>query len=71
MTTRVVQAIFCLFFILLPGCEKDRVYENIYDGLQKREQIVNPSNDPIPPEQQSYDAYKREREEILLPDDTK
>ena len=59
----------CLFFLLLAGCEKDRVYENIYEGMQKREQIVHPSNEPIPPEQPSYDAYKREREEVLEKDD--
>lgn len=55
----------CLFFLLLVGCEKDRIYEGIYKGMQTREQIVNPSNEPIPQEQQSYDEYKREREDSL------
>lgn len=61
--------LLCLFFLILAGCEKESVYENIYEGMQKREQIVHPSNEPIPPEQQSYDAYKREREEVLEKDD--
>jgi len=59
-----------LFFIallslLMPGCSKERVYENIYEGMQQREQIVNPPDDPVPPKHPSYDEYKREREEIL------
>jgi|GEM_PF-2695056 len=62
-------SLLCLFLILVAGCEKDSVYENIYEGLQKREQIVNPSNDPSSQEQQSYDAYKREREENLNNED--
>jgi hypothetical protein len=33
--------------------------------MKQRERIVNPSNDPIPQEQQSYDEYKREREEFI------
>jgi hypothetical protein len=43
----------------------DRVYENIYKGLQKREQIVNPSDEPIPQEHPGYEQYKRERKESL------
>lgn len=57
-----------LFLILLAGCEKDRVYEGIYEGMHKREQIVNPSDDPIPQEHQSYDEYKRDRDETLKQD---
>lgn len=60
--------LLCLFFILLAGCKKDIVYEGIYEGMHKREQIVNPSNDPIPQEHQSYDEYKRDREETLKKD---
>jgi hypothetical protein len=45
--------------------KKERVYESIYEGMKQRERIVNPSNDPIPQEQQSYDEYKREREEFI------
>jgi hypothetical protein len=54
-----------LLIIAAAGCTKDRVYENIYEGMQNREQIVNPADDPIPPTQPSYDAYKRERAKAL------
>ena len=55
----------CLLLMFMVGCSKERAYENIYEGLKKREQIVNPSNEPIPREQQSYHEYVREREEVL------
>ncbi|MEN8135409.1 MAG: hypothetical protein ABFS18_07710 [Thermodesulfobacteriota bacterium] len=59
-----------LFLVLgvVAGCEKERVYEGIYEGMQQRERIINPSNEPIPQEQQSYDEYKRERDEFLTKD---
>ena len=63
-----VMVIFSYMFLLLlfiAGCTKERVYESIYEGMKQRERIVNPSNDPIPQEQQSYDEYKREREEFI------
>ena len=69
--TRRVMAIFFHMFLLLlfiAGCTKERVYESIYEGMKQRERIVNPSNDPIPQEQQSYDEYKREREVFLKKD---
>ena len=61
--------LLCLLFLLLTGCEKDRVYESIYEGMHNREEIVNPSDDPIPQKHQSYDKYKKEREEILKNED--
>ena len=67
-----VMVIFSYMFLLLlfiAGCTKERVYESIYEGMKQRERIVNPSNDPIPQEQQSYDEYKREREVFLKKDD--
>ena len=57
-----------LLLVFVAGCEKERVYESIYEGMKQRERIVNPSNDPIPQKQQSYDEYKREREEFLKKD---
>lgn len=58
----------CLLLLFIAGCTKERVYENIYEGLKRREQIVNPSSDPIHQKQQSYDEYKRERDELLKKD---
>ena len=66
-----VMVIFSYMFLLLlfiAGCTKERVYESIYEGMKQRERIVNPSNDPIPQEQQSYDEYKREREVFVKKD---
>ena len=63
-----VMLIFSYMFLLLlfiAGCTKKIVYESIYEGMKQRERIINPSNDPIPQEQQSYDEYKREREEFI------
>lgn len=52
--------------LLAVGCTPSaRVYRNMYDGLQKREQMVNPNGGPMSQESSSYDAYQREREEIL------
>lgn len=58
----------CLLSFFIAGCAKERVYENMYEGLKKREQIINPSNESISHEQPSYDEYKREREESLKKD---
>ena len=59
----------CLLSLFIAGCAKDRVYGNMYEGLKKREQIVNPSNGSISQEQLSYDEYKREKEDSLKKDD--
>ncbi len=51
--------------LLLIGCSKEGFYEGMYRGLQQREEIVHPATDPFPPEQPSYEDYRREREEVL------
>lgn len=54
------------FVLLTCGCAPtEKVYRNLYDGLQKREAMVNLSEAPIAKETTSYDAYRRERDEIL------
>jgi hypothetical protein len=57
-----------LLLLSIAGCAKEKIYESMYEGMKKREQIVNPSNEPIPQEQPSYDEYKREREKSLKKD---
>jgi len=54
----------CMFLILVfvSGCERETIYEGIYEGLQHRERIINPSNEPITPDHPGYDEYQRERE---------
>ena len=54
-----------LVLVFVSGCKKETVYEGIYEGMKHRQRVINPSNEPIPQEQQSYDAYQREREEYL------
>ncbi|MDU9049604.1 MAG: hypothetical protein Q3M30_12190 [Candidatus Electrothrix sp. Rat3] len=51
--------------LFLMGCSKEGFYQGMYRGLQQREETVHPSNDPFPPEQPSYETYRREREELL------
>jgi len=55
-----------LVSLLVLGCQpSEKVYRNIYDGLQKREQMVNRADEPMARDGSSYDEYKRERDEIL------
>lgn len=50
------------------GCmQRDTVYRNLYEGMQKREEMVNLGSVPISQEATTYDTYKREREPILQP----
>lgn len=52
--------------VALCGCaSKERLCENIYEGLKKREQVVHPATEPVPDQQPGYDAYQREREKAL------
>jgi hypothetical protein len=45
----------------LIGCaSKEKVYESVYEGLKQREQIVNPSNEPVPQKLPSYNEYLKE-----------
>lgn len=54
--------------LLACGCTPtDTVYRNLYEGMQKREEMVNPSAEPIPQDAITYDAYKRERDTIIPP----
>lgn len=61
--------VFSLLVTMLAACSKDRVYGNLYDGLQKREQMVNPATSPAGAEQQSYDGYQRDRARSLSRDE--
>jgi hypothetical protein len=54
------------FGLLTCGCAPtETVYRSLYDGLQKREAMVNTRETPTAKESTSYDAYRRERDEIL------
>ena len=55
-----------LVALLVSGCQPgEGVYRNLYDGLQKREQMVNRADEPMARDGSSYDQYTRERDEIL------
>ncbi|MCI5142069.1 MAG: hypothetical protein D3909_10180 [Candidatus Electrothrix sp. ATG1] len=56
---------FLIVFLFLSGCSKEGFYQGMYHGLQQREEMVQPSDDSFPPEQPSYETYRREREEVL------
>ena len=51
--------------LLLSGCSREGFYQGMYHGLQQREEMVHPSDEPFSPEQPSYETYRREREEAL------
>ena len=55
--------------LLLSACSQEGFYEGMYHGLQQREEMVHPSDEPFPPEQPSYETYRREREEALRDDE--
>jgi len=55
-----------MILIFLAGCaSRERVYENLYEGLQQRERIVNPSDENVPGDHPSYKEYSREREDLM------
>jgi hypothetical protein len=63
---KIMGLIILIPLLAATGCtSRERVYENIYEGLQMREQIVNPSQEPVPPRPPDYSVYKRDREDIL------
>jgi len=65
---RIITAVTTLCLVTtLPGCVKqETVYRSLYDGLQKREQIVRPELGPGADAGTSgFDAYQRERQELL------
>ena len=48
--------------LLMAGCAcHECLYRNVYNGLQKREEIVQPSDRPADQPPQGYDAYAREQ----------
>ncbi len=57
--------VLCLLATLVAACAKERVYGNIYEGLNKREELVNPGHGPDTAEPRSYEAYRRERARAL------
>ena len=68
------MSVLKLFIVIIAvaitaGCaNKDRLYENIYQGTKTRDEVRSVSEDPsrIPPKQpDSYQEYKSERQEVL------
>jgi hypothetical protein len=66
---KISLLLLTILALLLIGCSKEGFYEGMYQGLQQREEVVHPDNDPFPPDQPSYDDYRREREEVLRSDE--
>jgi hypothetical protein len=62
----LILLILLVLFLAAPGCtSREKVYENMYEGLQKHEQIVNPADEPVPPSPPDYSEYQRDRKKIL------
>ena len=68
------MSVLKLFIVIIAvaitaGCaNKERLYENIYQGTKTRDEVRSVSEDPsqIPPKQPgSYQQYKSERQEVL------
>lgn len=57
----------------LIGCaDRDAAYRNMYEGLKKRDEIVNPTAQSKPAEpSMSYDKYEAERKKLLDKDTQK
>ena len=66
---KIILLLLLTLVLPLIGCSKEGFYEGMYRGLQQREEMVHPSNEPVPPEQPSYEIYRREREEALRSDE--
>ncbi|MCI5137706.1 MAG: hypothetical protein D3922_04655 [Candidatus Electrothrix sp. AR1] len=66
---KISLLLLVILALLLIGCSKEGFYEGMYRGLQQREEIAHPATDPFPPEQPSYDDYRRERVEALRSDE--
>lgn len=50
---------------LLAGCARETFYQNMYHGMQKSDELLDPAADPAPVEEKPrYDQYKKERDEI-------
>jgi len=60
----------CACALLLYGCaDQNRIYENVYEGMRTREQIVGQPQDTRPPDKTgpSYQDYEAERKKLLQP----
>ena len=62
----MILIILILFLAAVGRTSRAWIFENTYAGLMKmREQMVNPSDEPLPPRSSNYSEYRREREKIL------
>ena len=61
----LIITIILVILVISYGCSKERLYENVFEGLKKRDEIKrhpneqSPSDDPI-----SYQEYLNEKERI-------
>jgi hypothetical protein len=65
---RIVLTIaFCIQLGVVAGCaSKERVYDNIYEGLKARDAIIHPSVEhKLPEKSSSYHEYEAERKKLL------
>lgn len=65
-----MRLILLISLLGLMGCaDRDAAYRNMYEGLKKREEMVNPAAQSKPAEPaMSYDKYEAERKKLLEKD---
>jgi hypothetical protein len=65
-TTRLVAA--AILAAAVSGCAgKGQAYENVYNMLQSREEVVNPLREkPVGEKPMSYEQYEKERKKVEI-----
>lgn len=65
MRHSIFPVILCLLALIFTGCSREIFYENMYHGMQKSDEMLDPAADPAPVEEKPrYDQYKKDRDEI-------
>jgi len=54
--------VITLFQATMTGCTKERVYENIYEGVRMQKQAEQHTDDPD--KMTEYNEYRKERREV-------
>jgi hypothetical protein len=60
-----LKAVPAIAFVLVCGCSTDRAAQNVYEGIQNRnEGLKTPQEKASEPPPQSYPDYERERKQL-------
>jgi hypothetical protein len=65
MFLETIKAVPAIALVLVCGCSTDRAVQNVYEGIQKRnEGLKTPQEKAWEPPPQSYPDYERERKQL-------